>query len=198
MYKVFINNKCIVFSNDNENLNIPGVKVHQFVSKETLMPVIDVFEKEKNSDKLYVTGDGNKIISLFPVIEAAGGIVKKNTGEILFIFRYGKWDLPKGKCDEGEKPRETAVREVMEETGVKGLSIIKELIPTYHTYRLDGERVIKKTWWFEMSYSDDSAITPQLIEDITLVKWLSRKDIPWAMRDSYASIIELLTQTGYL
>ncbi|MFH0864580.1 MAG: NUDIX domain-containing protein [Bacteroidota bacterium] len=198
MYKVFINNKCIVFSGNPDDVSLREAKIHRFISESELFQAIDGFEKDKIADKLYVTGDAEKIISLFPVIEAAGGLVKKVSGEILFIFRYGKWDLPKGKCEEGEKPAETAVREVLEETGIKGLSITKELIPTYHTYKIEGKRVIKKTWWFEMSYTDDSGILPQKIEDITVVKWLTQKDIPWVMRDSYASVIELLTQTGNL
>jgi ADP-ribose pyrophosphatase YjhB (NUDIX family) len=198
MYKVFINNKCIVFADNSENSLLHNAKTHHFISEAELFQNIESFEKDRKAEKLYVIGDTEKILPLFKFIEAAGGIVKKTTGEILFIFRFGKWDLPKGKCEEGETPAETAVREVTEETGVTGLKITKELIPTFHTYRLEGRRVIKKTWWYEMSYTDDSKILPQKIEDITVVKWLSKKDIPWAMRDSYASIIELLTETQYL
>ena len=95
--------------------------------------------------------------------------------------------------EEGETPLQTAIREVMEETGIAGLEIIKELIPTYHSYKLNGIRVVKKTYWYEMTYQDDSNILPQHKEEITVVKWLGKKDIPWMMRDSYASIIELLT-----
>ena len=198
MYKVFINNKCI-FLNPDSNM-LPGRigETHQYYSESALLTAIDEFEKDKQADTLYVTGDSDKIFSLFPIIQAAGGLVIKNNDMVLFIYRYGKWDLPKGKVEQGESLKETAVREVMEETGVTGLEITKELTPTYHTYRIAGKRVIKKTCWFEMSYKDDSQILPQAVEDITVVKWLSKKDIPWAMRDSYASIIELLTNSGYL
>ncbi len=173
-------------------------EIHQYYSESALLTAIDEFEKDRQADTLYVTGDSEKIFSLFPVIQAAGGLVIKNNDLVLFIYRYGKWDIPKGKVEPGESLKETAVREVIEETGVTGLEITKELTPTYHTYRIEGRRVIKKTCWFEMSYKDDSRILPQAVEDITVVKWLSRKDIPWAMRDSYASIIELLTNSGYL
>jgi 8-oxo-dGTP pyrophosphatase MutT (NUDIX family) len=198
MYKVFINNKCIVFSGSSDNVSMRETKVHRFISETELLQAIDNFEKDKRVDKLYVIGNTEKILSLFPIVEAAGGLVKKTSGEILFIFRYGKWDIPKGKCEIGEKPEETAVREVTEETGVTGLSITKELVPTYHTYKIEGNRVIKKTWWYEMTYADDSLMIPQKIEDITVVKWMALKDIPWIMRDSYASVIELLTNSGYL
>ena len=37
-----------------------------------------------------------------PIIIAGGGIVTNELGELLMIFRRGKWDLPKGKLDKGE------------------------------------------------------------------------------------------------
>ena len=58
------------------------------------------------------------------IIKAGGGLVKNEKGEVLFMFRKGKWDLPKGKLDPGETMDACAVREVMEETGVSGLSIV--------------------------------------------------------------------------
>ena len=198
MYKVFINNKCIFLIENKDVLTGREGKKHQYYSESALLATIDDFEKDRSCENLYVIGDPDEIISLFTTVEAAGGLVKKAGDQILFIYRYGKWDLPKGKMERGESPSETAIREVTEETGVTGLEIIKSLNPTYHTYRLEGRRVIKKTSWFEMSFKDDTKILPQQIEDITVVKWLTQKDIPWAMRNSYASIIELLTSSGYL
>jgi len=198
MYKVFINNKCIFLSNDKDDFSGRNGKAYSYTSEADFFTTIDEFEKNRTADNLFVTGPAEQILGLFPGIEAAGGLVKKPDGQILFIFRYGKWDLPKGKMEENETPKETAIREVIEETGVAGLEIIKDLSPTYHTYRLNGKRVLKKTHWFEMSFKDDSNIVPQAMEDITLVKWLNKKDIPWIMLDSYASIIELLTNSGYL
>jgi 8-oxo-dGTP pyrophosphatase MutT (NUDIX family) len=198
MYKVFINNKCIFLSDSTENFSDRAGRNLQYTSESALLQKIDEFDKDRTADNLYISGNPDLIVSLFPMIEAAGGLVRKESDQILFIFRYGKWDLPKGKMEAGEKPAETAIREVMEETGVSGLTITKQLEPTYHTYKLDGKRVIKKTHWYEMSYGDDTHITPQTMEDITVVKWLNKKDIPWMMRDSYASIVELLTSSGYL
>ena len=188
MYKVFLNNKCIFLTQESDPLAGRGGKVHQYYSISGLSEAIEEFERDRKADNLYITGDPEMLITLFPVIEAAGGLVKKPNDQILFIFRYGKWDLPKGKAEEGETISETALREVTEETGVTGLKITKELLPTFHTYRMDGKRVIKKTHWYEMTFADDSNIVPQAIEDITVVKWLGQKDIPWAMRDSYASV----------
>ncbi|MFO7843868.1 MAG: NUDIX domain-containing protein, partial [Bacteroidales bacterium] len=56
-----------------------------------------------------------KVKSVFPLIEAAGGMVKSNEGLFLFIFRRKKWDLPKGKLEPGENYKSCALREVSEE-----------------------------------------------------------------------------------
>ena len=54
----------------------------------------------------------------FKVVQAGGGLVKNKEGDILLIFRRGKWDLPKGKLDDNETLLECALREVKEETGL--------------------------------------------------------------------------------
>jgi 8-oxo-dGTP diphosphatase len=55
-------------------------------------------------------------------IEAAGGLVirtRKGRREVLVVHRpkYDDWTLPKGKLEDGEKARDAALREVLEETG---------------------------------------------------------------------------------
>ena len=52
-------------------------------------------------------------------IIAAGGLVFNEDGDLLMIFRRGRWDLPKGKLDDGEQIEDCAVREVKEETGLR-------------------------------------------------------------------------------
>jgi 8-oxo-dGTP pyrophosphatase MutT (NUDIX family) len=59
------------------------------------------------------------------LIEAAGGLVLNERGNLLMIFRRGKWDLPKGKRDAGESIETCAVREVEEETGLVGVQLLK-------------------------------------------------------------------------
>jgi 8-oxo-dGTP diphosphatase len=54
-----------------------------------------------------------------PVL-AAGGIVLRQARPPLIAvvrLRKGEWVLPKGKLDDGETPRDAAMREVWEETG---------------------------------------------------------------------------------
>lgn len=122
------------------------------------------------------------------VIEAAGGLVRNNQGEYLFIFRKGCWDLPKGKIDKGESIKEAAVREVMEECGIKAPTISDELLTTYHIYELKGKQVLKPTYWFAMDLDENPELTPQLEEDITEAKWIPAEQIPSLMENTYPNI----------
>ena len=54
----------------------------------------------------------------FALIEAAGGVVVNDCGQWLMIRRNGRWDLPKGHLECGERIEECAAREIEEETGV--------------------------------------------------------------------------------
>ncbi|MDZ4681496.1 MAG: NUDIX domain-containing protein [Saprospiraceae bacterium] len=139
---------------------------------------IDMLEKTNrfHSITLYAE-DYEKLVrdffSLFKLIEAAGGLVLNPAGEILFIYRRGFWDLPKGKIDEGESPSEAAVREVHEETGIKQLNLGAELKITYHTYReKDGRRILKRTYWYRMK-TETLELHPQAEEDIEEAIWMS-------------------------
>lgn len=134
--------------------------------------VREIYFYNENKDDLF-----EFFTSMFRVIEAAGGLVNNKEGKWLFIFRNGKWDLPKGKVEKGEGIKEAAIREVEEECGVRSLNITKELLPTYHTYLLKEKAVLKKSYWFEMDCEDDSKLVPQLEEGITDVKWFSKNDI---------------------
>ena len=60
-------------------------------------------------------------------IKTSGGIVIKND-KILFIRKNNRWDLPKGKLEEGVNSRDTAIIEISEETGLntKDLLILKK------------------------------------------------------------------------
>ena len=114
----------------------------------------------------------------FQTIRAGGGLVRNSKGEFLLIFRRGHWDLPKGKMDKGEDIQSCALREVQEETGVSGLSIVRKLPKTYHIFTdANNEIILKKCYWFEMETSDERPPTPQLDEDITEAIWLSREEV---------------------
>lgn len=130
--------------------------------------------------------------SMYKVVAAAGGLVKNENGAFLFIFRNGKWDLPKGKIEKGETIEVAAVREVEEECGIGKLRIVKQLNPTYHTYLLKEQQVLKPTYWFEMTSSDTTALVPQTEEGITEVRWIAIKDLGVVRDNTYESILDVI------
>lgn len=107
-------------------------------------------------------------------VRAAGGYVVRGGSvepEVLLIRRRGVWDLPKGKCDSGEKMEACALREVAEEVGATSLEIVEPLGQTIHGYLERGYFAVKKTRWFLMGTAQET-FTPQAEEDITDVAWV--------------------------
>lgn len=80
------------------------------------------------------------------------------------------------------------MREVEEETGVRGLEIIKPLNTTYHIFKRHGKYKIKITYWFAMKTKFDGILQPQQNEGITKVEWLSPLETKKALQNSYANI----------
>jgi 8-oxo-dGTP pyrophosphatase MutT (NUDIX family) len=135
--------------------------------------------------------------SLFISVPAAGGIVrKKNT--ILFIFRNGKWDLPKGKIDRGESAQQAALREVEEECGISGHTIVKKLSSTFHIYKSPykktfGKWIFKETFWYEMNYTGEENGTPELNEGITRVEWFEKNKLATVLENTYENLKEIIS-----
>jgi 8-oxo-dGTP pyrophosphatase MutT (NUDIX family) len=96
--------------------------------------------------------------------------------------------LPKGKVEGKETIEETAIREVEEETGVKGLEIVKPLETTYHIFKRNGRYRIKITYWFEMKTTFTGQLFPQEKEGITKTEWLNVKQSKMALENCYANI----------
>ena len=128
----------------------------------------------------------------FTFIRAAGGIVLNEKKEMLFIFRKGKWDLPKGKMDKKESAEACAKREITEETGVNTLTIKNKVGETYHCYNEFGKSIMKQSTWFYMTCKDKQTLKAQTEEDITEVKWVPTKDIRKPMENTYATIKDVL------
>jgi ADP-ribose pyrophosphatase YjhB (NUDIX family) len=128
-----------------------------------------------------------KICSLYTVIEAAGGVVQNESDEVLWIYRLGKWDLPKGKLEKNENFKSAAVREVAEECNVKA-SLIDKVCTTYHTYSHKNQRILKKTKWYSMRSKHVDKLIPQSEEHIEKVEWLSQIAMNKAISDTYSSI----------
>ena len=127
-------------------------------------------------------------------IIAAGGLVTNPMGEILWIFRRGFWDLPKGKLDEGETIQTCAIREVQEETGIKNIQLHDMLCFTNHTYfdKYLNEEVVKRTYWFHMSITTLQEGTPQTTEDIEKIEWLTLAKSRYCLDQTYSNILEVI------
>ncbi|MCD0477638.1 NUDIX domain-containing protein [Chryseobacterium sp. LC2016-29] len=178
MYKVFVNEKKLLISKNPENLE----KVLNYESFTTLEIALDLLQNTSTSE-LNVYGEKideiwGEFKKLFRIIEAAGGIVNKPNGDILFIRRLGKWDLPKGKMEKGESREESAVREIEEETNLQNVELKDFINTTYHIYiERNGDRVLKHTHWFEMFFDGEDTSKPQLEEGITEVAWKNTTQI---------------------
>jgi 8-oxo-dGTP pyrophosphatase MutT (NUDIX family) len=127
----------------------------------------------------------------FTVIQAAGGLVYTSTEEILLIFRRGKWDLPKGKLDEGESLETCAVREVEEETGLQKVILENLILKTYHTYQEHGQDILKETFWYYMK-AEKQNLQPQTEEDIEECRWVPKGTIPDYFSNMQPSVKDVL------
>jgi len=150
-----------------------------------------------------VTALEKTFFSHYKIINAAGGVVRNEKGKTLMIFRRGRWDLPKGKLDKGESLRDAARRETTEETGVGKLKIIRPVKflddkqeCTYHTYQLRNSRVLKASYWYEMSSNDTRPLVPQANEGITGVGWFGKNQIRENLKNSYHLVEWVLKETS--
>ena len=129
-------------------------------------------------------------------VNAGGGLVTNNKGEFLLIRRSGLWDLPKGHQEPGEPIEETAVREVEEETGLKGLVLGKFIRVTDHTYFRNEKWHLKHTWWYSMTCSEGCNLVPQTEEGITEVRWVAKTELKELLQETYPTIVEVFRSLG--
>ncbi|MFD0989840.1 NUDIX hydrolase [Mariniflexile jejuense] len=193
MYKVFVGDKPIILTTIVEqetnfkNYLLDTVNIGKVIKELNTTKLEEVRLIHKNAEKLL-----KKFLKKLPNVVAGGGKVFNNKNEILFIYRNDKWDLPKGKIEGTESIEKTALREVMEETGVAGLEITKPLETTYHIFKRNGNHRIKVTYWFEMKTAFEGVLYAQEEEGITKVEWLNQEQVCDALENSYANIKALI------
>lgn len=134
----------------------------------------------------------------FLLIQAAGGLAVNDAGKLLFIFRRGKWDLPKGKLDPKESARSAAVREVKEETGLKEVKLENHLLDTYHTYDESGHHILKSTNWYLMQAPGEQELTPQTNEQITGIEWADPANLKKQLSNTWHAVEDVLRAAGYV
>ncbi|WP_299115272.1 NUDIX domain-containing protein [uncultured Winogradskyella sp.] len=189
MYTIYVGDKPIVLTTKIEKETnfksylLKSVNIGKVIKTLNNTDLKAVHLIHNNPDKLL-----KHFLKLLPNVIAGGGKAYNRNDEVLFIYRNDKWDLPKGKAEQKESIEETAIREVEEETGVKGLKITKPLPTTYHIFKRNGKHKIKITYWFEMQTDFEGKLLPETSEGITKVEWLDKKASQKALENSYANI----------
>lgn len=189
MYKVFVKDIPVILSTQ-KNIEEPykTVPLEEVRFKKLVKRIyhgdhvyVNIYHKNPEKLELYLRKQ-------IKPVEAAGGVVHNDKGEILFIRRNKKWDLPKGKIEKGESVEEAALREVIEETGILNLELQHFLMTTYHIFTRDDKFRLKITHWYRMHSNYDGEFVPQLDEGIKKVKWKDERKVMEALTDSYENI----------
>jgi 8-oxo-dGTP pyrophosphatase MutT (NUDIX family) len=91
----------------------------------------------------------------------------------------GLWALPKGHVDGAEDPRETAVREVEEETGVRGEATAK-LGDVKYFYVRDGVRIFKIVSFYLVHYVEGALgeLPEAFRHEVADTRWLPLDEAP--------------------
>ncbi len=197
-YKVYIFDKAITITDSlNESPQhlyaFSSINLDEVITKLQNNTLPEVFLYHPNIEQAWTIFKTH-----FDVIEAAGGIVQNDENKYLFIYRNGKWDLPKGKMEPGEEPAETALREVKEECGIQNISIDHFLIDTYHLFTENKKKRLKITHWFKMNEEGKSPLTPQIEEGIEKVEWLDIETDDLPLQNSYENIKLLFSDLNRL
>lgn len=104
---------------------------------------------------------------------SAGGAVYRQKNEWLLINPKdtNRWQLPKGTIDPGEKSEVTAVREVFEETGVKG-EIVEKIETIRYFFMADRHKIFKSVVFYLMkSAGEEPKIERKWAHEINEAKW---------------------------
>jgi 8-oxo-dGTP pyrophosphatase MutT (NUDIX family) len=195
MYKVFIENRPIIFLQNNPSEeNSYTLQAEKIESLENdVLPLLKVLPE--NQVLYIICADEQatfyRLFYSYEKISAAGGIVRRKN-KFLFIKRNGFWDIPKGKLEKGETPQIGAIREIEEECSVFGMEIRQSICETYHTYQYKGIPTLKKTFWFAFDYTGTKEVVGQLEEGITKVKWFNLKELEKVRKNTFRSIIEVI------
>ncbi|RYZ99813.1 MAG: NUDIX domain-containing protein [Sphingobacteriaceae bacterium] len=196
-YRIYINQKVILITEIiPENAESYQLIDGQTFNLKTIYPKILKY----NIELFYVVCENAKafmksVENSITMIEAAGGLVRNEDGNYLFIYRNDKWDLPKGKLEIGEGKKEGAVREVEEECGIAVEKAGKRICKTYHVYTIKRQVVLKKTYWYDMKHKGHAKLKPQKEEGITDVRWFKKGQVGTIVQNTFPSIMDVLVKT---
>lgn len=202
MYKVFFNERIVLLTDDFiRNFQIRHGLFYKYRNVSELKELLDFYWDLRQIESLFVFHHDieelrERFKSCFQQVYAGGGLVRNSEGKFLIIKRRGKWDLPKGKVNQNETIEDAALREVTEETGLHGISIISPLMSTYHCYYIDDQKILKRTSWYDMLYTGKEVPVPEAEEDITEIKWISKEEIKQLSGNTFPAIMDVLKYSG--
>jgi 8-oxo-dGTP pyrophosphatase MutT (NUDIX family) len=115
---------------------------------------------------------GPAVLDVTDLVLAAGGVVLRDGPEgreVVLVHRprYGDWTLPKGKRDGDETGRQTALREVQEETGLR--CELLDALPPISYVDARGRPKIVRYWVMRISEERTFQPTPEVDE----VRWVT-------------------------
>lgn len=193
-YKVFFN-QSVIFLCDSVPEKADENKIFVVNTQTNFNPFIQRANQNDGSCQYLLSENPEKVWQAFQkhfeIRIAAGGLVTNTLGQILFIFRKGLWDLPKGHVHRNEPILDGAVREVTEECGIEPLLPGELLTITYHTYELDGKSILKYSYWYNMLYEGNQTPVPQTDEGITVAEWVNADKVQEKLENAYPSICEI-------
>ncbi len=199
--KIFLNDDQLILTTDKEAYIEDHAQAKAYItfygaSLQSFTRALSQLEKPGASGVIIEDASAEALLdqlhAMYRVIDAGGGLVANEQGEILMIFRRGKWDLPKGKLDAGEDIAACALREVQEETGLKHVTLGQKICDTYHIYTERNDQILKRTAWYRMKGTLADKLKPQKEEQILEAKWVGRADIPSLAANTYEAIREVL------
>ena len=196
MKKIFFNDRFIAFSGDAEiNEHVAKSNIYELKSLTDIPYLLNKFLYSNQENELYITckNEAETFVAfcdLFEMVFTGGGLVRNANNDVLLIYRYEHWDLPKGKQEAGENIADTAVREVEEECGIRNVKIGDFLTETYHCYSIDGRLFMKRNFWYQM-FCDMQIPVPQAAEDIEKAKFVPVYKLSEYLNSMYVSIREV-------
>ena len=142
-----------------------------------------------------------------PLREGVGIIVLNKNNDVFVGKRkdnpIDKWQMPQGGIDKNERPIQAMYRELLEETNIKSVKILKEIEKTF-VYELPPNllgkiwkgkfRGQKQRWFIVRFFGDENEINletqnPEFIE----WKWINFKLLPNVIVDFKKNVYDSLT-----
>lgn len=201
--KIYFSNKPLILASSSERLSqfphyTPLIGAHtanfhralQLLEQAEVPGVVLVEEDKARLEK--------ELLWSFYPMHSAGGVVLNEKNEILMIYRRGKWDLPKGKLDEGETLEACALREVTEETGLGNLELHEKICNSMHIYQMQQQYILKYTTWYLMRGNSAYPLLPQKEEMIEEVRWVPQSQVSQLIEQSFGTIEDVLREANIL